>query len=445
MKRLNLSREKLRLLYPPVSPAFEKTVRQTLQNFQNEKEQPVMKKKISLGLAVALVLILLTISAAIALTQSDLLDRLFGGDQSVPEAAQEMIRQPDTSVAAQDVTVTLNEYLYDGETLHLHWTVSSNTDRQVMITMSPFFAGGRELLENGPAVQTPQHDCGQLLGGEVEGIALPASASYFATCPGYLGEEEPIPFTPGETLSLSFTVYVWEPQSTPILVDAAAMWDNEDFVKVFNQHRLPADRTGFCELAKFVMDESLMTDYSGEDYRRVYGQLGWAKVAAQRDITFQVALDGPAGQLRPVLTVYETESFTLEIEKFAYAQTGGSIELRVYPKPLGTKLNMDPLHGATSALCRPLGVLDADSKGPLDNGHSYGLDEDDRGNQYVHYQIDLAPVAGEMPSALLIVPKEYVPEWDKEADVYDPHAAQNPVNGTPYRYKMVDAVRAELK
>lgn len=50
-----------------------------------------------------------------------------------------------------------------------------------------------------------------------------------------------------------------------------------------------------------------------------------------------------------------------------------------------------------------------------------------------------------MPSALLIVPNEYVPEWDKEADVYDPNAAHNPVNDTPYRYKMEEAVRVDLK
>jgi hypothetical protein len=267
---------------------------------------------------------------------------------------------------------------------------------------------------------------------------------YYSAYTGIFDGEAQRPFAKGETLDLSAKIYVWEVENPPIGVNLGNMTD-QDFSAEVKRGRLHADRTGFCELSKFV-DESQMTDFSAADYQRMYEKLGWVKLIAEQPVHFEITLDdGGIRQLTPSQTTIEMNDFSLIIDRLAYSRTGGTLEVRVYPKPRGADLNMDPLHGEASAFCRDLAILDADSKDNLGNGSSYGIDTDENGDEYVHYQLDLAPVTGPMPSALLIVPSEYNPKWDPEADDYDPDGEHNPVNDTPYEYAMEDAVRVDLQ
>ncbi len=445
MKRLNLKSHELKALYPPMSEGFEKMVSQTLYTLENRKENIVVKKKLSLGLILAILLILASISAAIALTQSDLLKYVFGSGQTVPQEFEDVVKQPEETIQTPYVTISLHEYLFDGEKLHLQWTLSSNTDKQVMVTMNGFFAGEMWLSNwESPAILSVKHDCGQLLGGDVEGIPVPGSIDYYSAFMGIFDGEAERPFIKGETLDLSAKIFIWEVENPPIGVNLGNMTD-KDFSKEIKRGRLHADRTGFCELAKFV-DESQMTDFSAADYQRMYEKLGWVKLIAEQPVHFQITLDdGNIQQLAPVQTSFDMDDFSLIVDRFSYSRTGGTVELRVYPKQRDAKLNMDPLNGQTSALCRRLAILDADSKDDLGNGSSYGIDTDENGDEYVHYQLDLAPITGSMPSAILIVPSEYIPKWDPEADDYDPNGEHNPVNGTPYEYAMEEAVRVDLQ
>ncbi len=183
MRKLNLTAQELKALYPPMSESFHHTVQNTLHHLEHGKECPKVKKKMSTALIIAVLLLIVTVTAAIALTQSNLLGVMFGGNGQVPEELEEIVSKPEATVTTPDAKVTLSEYLYDGEKLHLYWTIANQTDRQIMVTMTPFMFNGTKgsyrlmdvTAEGMPLIQTENHGFGQILGGEADGLPCPAA------------------------------------------------------------------------------------------------------------------------------------------------------------------------------------------------------------------------------------------------------------------------------
>ncbi len=417
MKKLKMDAHQLRALYPPMPGAVDESLKQTLSSLVNGREKPVMKRKVSLGLVLALVLLLITISAAIALTQSDLLGHLFGGGERVPGGMEGTLRQLEETVKAEDVSVTLNEYLFDGEKLHLRWTVEGTSGRQIMVTMSPFQIDKEgATVEDETSFQTDDHAWAYVLNGEADGTAMPGSVSNYITFANTQDGDGNRPFVSGETVTVTGNLYLWEILNPPVLVDTSAMsgyggragtvgpeeMEREDVARL---RRLPVGRNGFCDLEYFaVTGREDIGVFNAKESEKTYEYLGWAKPQSVLPVQFSILLNTQSiKQAEPVQTTFEMDNFTLEITRLAYRQTGGTLELKVYPKPRGAWISEE------SPLVRDLVVLDAGSLVFLNGSRSYGNNSeliDNTEYSYVFYEISLLPVSGEMPAAILIAPGE---------------------------------------
>ncbi len=429
MREPDLTKQAWKALYPPMTGAFDKTVQSTLYNLTNGREQTTVRKKMSAALIFAVILVIVSLSAAIALTQSDLLGHMFGGSVRVPKGLEEIVSQPEATVTTDDVAVTLNEYLYDGEKLHLNWTVSNTAGRQIMVTMSNFTINGQYVQqEDWTSFQSDDHTSACVLGGEVDGVTMPVCINNFST---YINlQNEVSPLIRGETVCISSELYIWELLNPPVLFDYGSYTSHTDFKNVAVPPGLPVERNGAGYLTWFVADGNSSQVYMAEDYRRAYEAFGWARLAKKEQVNFTVALHPKSiRQVQPAQTTFETDDFTLVITRMAYMQTGGTLELKVYPK------TPDKGPGDTSRYNRALTVLNADSMEFLSGGSSYtyGSDQD-----FVDYQITLEPVPGEMPQAISIVPSVA-----KEA--FDHEAAHDAKTDRWYTYTLEDAVRVELE
>lgn len=403
MRKLKLTSRQLEALYPPMPKAFESILQRTLQDLAAEKEQPIMKRRLSAALIVALILILISISAAIALTQSDLIGLMFGGSGQVPQELSEAISRPNETVSTADVQVALNEYLYDGEKLHLQWTASSISGFQVMVTMSHFQVNGKYLYEeNATLFQSDDHTLAHVLGGTADDVKMPLSVSNFVTYANLPDADGPL--KPGDTVEITCDLYIWKLLNPPILIDDSKNVSKGDYAKVKGLHRLPVDHNGLCILDQFVRDDGSVDADTGEDYRRAFEKLGWAKLTEIRPVRFTAVLEPKSvRQVQPTQTTFDAEEFTLVITRMAYMQTGGTLELTVSPKD---KKFMD----TNNPYFRPLVVLNADTMELLSGSNSY----DNSADYAVKYQIMLKPVAGDMPAALWIAPERDYQYWKKD-------------------------------
>lgn len=68
MKTRNITQGELQKTLPPMPPSFEQATLHTLHNLTHTKEEPIMKKKLSLGLVLALILALALAAAAFAVS-----------------------------------------------------------------------------------------------------------------------------------------------------------------------------------------------------------------------------------------------------------------------------------------------------------------------------------------------------------------------------------------
>lgn len=428
MNKPGLTNQELKALYPPMSEAFDKKVQNTLSQLEHEKEQPKVKKKMPAALVLAAVLILVTLSAAIALTQSDLLKSMFGGGTQVPEGLEGIVSKPEATVSTADVAVTLNEYLYDGERLHLNWTVSDTSGRQVMVTMSRFEIGGQYVsVDAGTSFQSDDQTLGNVLGGEVDGLAMPVSISNFGTYANLQYGEYPL--KSGETVDVTCELYVWELLNPPVLFDYGSMKSHVDYTKLESPKGLPIERDGTFHPAWLVASEQTIQTYTADDYRREYEDHGWAKLATVQPVKFTITLQPKSvKQVQPTQTTFVMDDFTLEITRMVYMQTGGEMDLKVYPKDNSVWFEDNPLY-------RGLVVLNADTMEFLSSGAGYSFGT---GQDYIDYQITLEPVSGKMPGAIWIAPSVMKDKWDWEAE----HDLKK---DRWYTYTLEGAVKVDLR
>jgi hypothetical protein len=472
MRKLKLDPQELKALYPPMSEAFGKMVQSTLYILENGKERPVVKKKISAALIFAVILILATLGVAYALTQSNLLKIMFGGDAQTPEGLEEIVSKPEETVTTPDVKVTLSEYLFDGERLHLFWSIANQTDRQIMVTMSPFMINGMkgdtEIMdvnaEGMPLIQVDNiHGFGQILSGKVNGFALPGSVNYYNrySNPGEYMEGYHT-FVWGETQEITADLYIWELLSVPdpVIPDNILKLLSEYSPSIPDKHRvrgglfdakalrgIPTDSSGLCGLNWLMLNDnyddlSRSVDYcSPEENQKTYESNGWARLISKQPVKFSITLDTKAiKQAKPVKTDFETNDYTLNIKRMAYMPTGGTMVLYTEPKANNPAKNGVIPDGYGFA------ILDADTKKLL--GGPMGLvasGSGPDGYNFEEYTIVLTPVPGKMPQAILIAPVVSNPNWDKNDTSFDPKAALNPDNKSICKYNMENAMKVGLE
>ena len=470
MRKLNLHPQGLKALYPPMSESFHHTVQSTLHHLEHEKECLKVKKKMSTTLIIAVLLLIVTVTAAIALTQSNLLGVMFGGNGQVPEELEEIVSKPEATVTTPDAKVTLSEYLYDGEKLHLYWTIANQTDRQIMVTMTPFMFNGAKgsyrlmdvTAEGMPLIQTDNHGFGQILGGEADDFALPGSVNYYSLHdnPGEYVQGYHT-FVWGETLEITGDLYIWELLSAPdpVIPDnilkmvysfEPAIIDNlkaqGGLFDLKALHGIPTDRSGLCGLNWLILNDYYDDLYHPVDYlspeenQNTYEKNGWARLIFQQPVKFSITLDAKdIKQAKPVKTAFETDNFTLNIKRMAYMPTGGTLVLHTEPK------DHIPVQNGFIPDGYGFSILDADTMEPL--GRATGSGSTSGPDGYINREdtIVLTPVPGEMPEAMLIVPIISNPKWDENSKNFDPKAALDPDNKSFFKYDMENAVKVELE
>ena len=391
-----------------------------------------VKARITTGILMTAALLLLAAGSAFALVRSGILDQMYGSQSAVPQDAQEQLVQPSEEIQGENGVFVLNEYLFTGDSLYLHWTLRNLTDQQYMYTMSALKVNGTALaVETEPGLISDSLGYGQLLGGYIDGIALADSIEYTARYRGIGNNAFPAlqSSLEGDKITVSCQIGIWKPLRSPVLADIGS----GDTSSILGGNRLPADSTGFCDLSGFVPD-AYFTTYSAQEHEKVYRELGWVQRIETVDCSFDIVLSGgKINAVKPVQTVFELRDRRYQIEDFQYSSMGGFCLLRIYA----------PAEALEAQRGEGVTLLDADTRAELTGGGSWGMKTDDEGTAYISYRLELNPVSGALPEAMLIVPRTYQPAWDPEADDYDP-ALTNPVNNTYWSYAMDQSVRVPL-
>lgn len=124
-----------RKLFDSISPdaALEQRTRREIMDMLHPKEKHRNRLRRAACIAAA---VLLLIGTALAVVRaSGILDRLFRGE-APSRQAQEAVVRDSMQVSKNGVTLKLDEYLFDRNTLHLGWTVSSEREGDVFYTSS---------------------------------------------------------------------------------------------------------------------------------------------------------------------------------------------------------------------------------------------------------------------------------------------------------------------
>lgn len=130
----------------PLPDGFLQRTQRTLSALQQQKEFPIMKKRLTF--AAALSVLLLGITGALALTQWGVLDFLFHGTQR--DDLQAYTQKLDLTKTVDDVRLTIDSAFYDGETFAMDWTIeNTNPDRPVFLQVDAFSVGEHRLRTDG--------------------------------------------------------------------------------------------------------------------------------------------------------------------------------------------------------------------------------------------------------------------------------------------------------
>lgn len=392
--------------------------RQVLAQMKGEQE-PV-KKKLSVSLAVVLAVMILTLGAAIALFHSNIADNLYPNSTEAPEELLMQIQTPQQTAAAPLGSLTLDELLYDGHALHTSITVENPTEETLLYTVDGLTLGGLPLdRTGGNLLMEGAGSAGLLLGGSVEGTALPRScALYNEAANGHLFDENgsylgTAPIPEGKQ-TLCVQLAVWRPLNSPKLVNYR---DYEGEEPASSMNCLVTDENGRSELWLFrpkEADRSYNHAESGaEAYREVFQALGWAELVDIITLEAEVELTaGSLPQVRPTGSTYLLDGCTLTLTGFEMSHAGGQLtaDLTGSSEAL-RKLLSDGLH-----------LVDRAGRRLLSNGSWWSDIEE---GQPVHLTMPLCPLTGGLPSEVWLAPVlEMNPLWDPAfaGPDYDPAA-----------------------
>lgn len=382
---------------------------------QAEKgDQPVMKKKLSVSLVLTLVLMLLTLSVAAALVQSNIVGMLYPSPESAPQAVLEQLHTPQETTAASSGILTLNEWLFDGSSLHTSFTIENPTAEPLLYTLDGVWLNDKPLFHNKSNISGAGDD-GRILGGTVDGAALPASASIYHESTGvYLFDDNgkfqgygPLP--QGEA-TLKVTMAVWKPIHDVKLVDYD-QYEGEDTAET--RDHLTVSKDGQSALWMFRPEaafRSCNASQSGAQiYKDVYKELGWAELTDMITVETAVTLNlDDVQHVVPTAATYEQQDFTLTISRFDMSHAGGVME------------GMITGNGDTvkTMLQSGLGLCLADREGQRILSGACTWTEQPEGTSFT---LKLQPLTGELPTQAVLAPVVRLEErWDATLPCYDP-------------------------
>ena len=369
-----------------------------------------MKKKLSVSLMLVLALTLMMLGLAYALVQSRIAGELYG-DTAAPSDVADRIQTPDETASSDLGVLVLDELLYDGSALHTAFTLSNPTEETLLYTVDGLYLD-RCPLTRSTLFTEGAGTAGYLLGGTLDGLALPTSVSAYNEAEAlyafdgqgeYLGTA-PVP--EGEA-TLRIDIAVWRPIHSPRLVDYG---DYEGVNVSEASDCLVTDETGYVSLELFRPEAYSLNATadrpSSEIYAQAYRELGWAELAGQISLELDVTLSpNHLIYVRPMQTEYVFDDLRLTISRFDLTHTGGQME------------GLLSGEGAEALLRQGFFLADPDGQRVLSNALTW----DQEGAQNFSFRLSFVPVAGELPRRVCLAPfLAHDPHWDETSPSYDP-------------------------
>ena len=362
MKRVTLSKA-----CPPMPQAFHDHITATLERLE-EREMP--NKKVSALLIAALIGALLLAGLAYAATQSGILSDLFGG-KAPSEAAQQLLVQPGKSAEQSGVRLTVDEYLLDGNLLHMTCTFTSASDE-------PLVCGMNWPKVNGATVAGGTFSQGV---GMDALVALKKNAPITVRMSAILRED----VDASRPVSISLTGYALAP-----LTDLARFRDDFSVSDISTVHAavvtqvmgssaesLSPDTQNPVYLLWTEEASALFMKDEAQTQAEVYEKLGYARTVATLPLEISVSAETLKAAVHTAVDGKDTFDFpeyTLKVVRADFGAASTMVELHLYPKRPFKEYdedmnNDDPLIDRAYALLTPDGKeLTAALTGGWDGG-----------------------------------------------------------------------------
>ncbi len=369
---------------PAMPEAFHRRILSAIDQLGDGKAAE--RRRFSAALIAALIGVLLLAWLAYAATRSGLLDSLFHGKKP-PEAAQELLAQPDLSVEHGGVRLTVDEYLLEGNSLHMRVTFTSDLDETLLCAVDTPRVGGHGIWAGGLDAFRA------LRKGQPVQIDLDETRFDFD-----LDTAKPV--------EIAFTGYVLRP-----LTDLS--WSHPGA-------GAPPDPLTDSFADPYEPDRyELMTDEAAALYEPggamspvdVYEKLGYTETVAALPVSITVqpeALRKAGSAVPDGQTTFEFDAYTLVVDQLALGPASTNVRLYLYPKaPLtGEDLGWDSIN---PLIYRSYSLLGPDGKDLLKDvtgGSSSGFDyeAEERGDpQRIVFTGSWGPV-GDIPDSVTLMP-----------------------------------------
>lgn len=142
-----VSQKELREMYAPPDEAFQERMTLLIHSLPREKEERLVKKRLTVGLVFMLILALAVIGALGAMTDWNVLDFLFG---SRTNASDELMQTVNVEATDGQTTLTISSAMTDGDTLALDWTIhNGEPDSPVFLIVDSFTVNGVRVWTDG--------------------------------------------------------------------------------------------------------------------------------------------------------------------------------------------------------------------------------------------------------------------------------------------------------
>lgn len=376
-------------------------------------------KKFSVSLALVLTIMILTLSVGFALVGGGIIDHLWGGEENAPKDVVDQIVKPEETATTELGQVKVEEILYDGVNLHTTITVSNPTNKTLLYTIDGVKLNGDYMMGTNILTEGAGYG-GMLLGGEVEGVKMPQSYTFYNKGEWLLKYDENGKFQgyqnfPEGAMTLTVDLAVWQPINAPKIIDYKHY---EGYNTTETRQSLVTDVKGLSELELFRPREAYRQttgkDVSSEVYKDVYKELGWAEKIDSVTLTVPVTLSkaavphGTPTQLR-----YQMGSLTIDFTSFDFTQAGGEAHGVV----------SGDYNSVRNFLRRGVQLVDKATDRVFTGGLLW--DGDGKDGEGVAFTLRFMPFTGEMPQSVQLVPViEYNDTWVKTSPAYDPSVSK---------------------
>jgi len=381
---------------------------------QAKGEEPV-KKKLTVSVVLVMVITLLTLSVAVALIHSTILSQLYGENVEAPEEVSERIQRPQQVTESTFGTLSLDEWFYDGMSIHTAFSISNPTSEPLFYTLDGIHLNDEHVTYNRLKTEGAG-DSGFLLGGTVDGTSLPSSVSlynqgdalhHFHQNGKYAGTTS----IPEGTSTLKISVAVWRPIHNVEVIDYKQY---EGINTNETKEHLTVDKTGYGQLWLFRPEKynlNVNASQSGAQvYKEAYKELGWLELLDTIEVEMPVLLNKEnAVRAIPEAMEFSNNHYQLELEQFDLSHAGGQFSAWIYSKAT-TEEPLLPAHGFR--------LVDLKGQRMLCNGCYWDDQTDDAAG--LHVGMPLIPTVDQLPDTVTFAPAiSYIEHWDPASPKYD--------------------------